>query len=140
MKLVSCFLAVAMAAAAQPPAVLQRLNAITPRMEALVDEGALSGAVFLVAQHGETLIHKAVGWQDIESKRPMRTDSVFQIMSMTKPITAAGLMMLVEEGKVVLSDPVERYLPEFAAQPGPAGAPHRRITLYQILTHTSGMN
>jgi CubicO group peptidase (beta-lactamase class C family) len=69
----------------------------------------------------------------------MRTDSIFQIMSMTKPITAAGLMMLIEEGKVLLSDPVERYLPEFASQPAPAGA-HRAITLYQLLTHTSGMN
>jgi len=138
MRLAACFLAFA-ASAAQPPAVTQRLAAIAPRMQALVDEHAMAGCVYLVSQHGETLVNNAVGWRDIEARQPMSTGSLFQIMSMTKPITAAGLMMLVEEGKVVLTDPVERYLPEFAAQPGPEGSPHRRITLYQLLTHTSGM-
>jgi CubicO group peptidase (beta-lactamase class C family) len=79
----------------------------------------------------------------------MRTDSIFQVMSMTKPITAAGLMMLVEEGKVVLTEPVDKYLPEFRDQPSAAegeGAPaarpqsrRRRMMVYQLLTHTNGM-
>ena len=137
MRLAVWFLALA-ATSAQPPATVQRLGAIAPRMQALVDEGVIPGAAWLVAQHGQTLVQHAVGVQDLETRRPMRADSIFQIMSMTKPMTAAALMILVEEGKVVLADPVERYLPEFKTQPGPMGA-HRPITLYQILTHTSGM-
>jgi CubicO group peptidase (beta-lactamase class C family) len=137
MRFALCLLALA-ATAAQPPAVMQRLSAISPRMQAMVDDHTIPGCAYLIAQHGETLLQHAVGWQDIDAHRPMRTDSIFQIMSMTKPMTAAALMMLVEEGKVVLTDPVERYLPEFATQPGP-GSGHRSITLYQILTHTSGM-
>ena len=132
-------LLLAASAAAQPSPVKQRLAAIATRMQAMVEDHTIPGCVYLVSQRGETLVHNAVGLQDLETRRPMRTDSIFQIMSMTKPMTAVALMMLVEEGKVVLSDPVERYLPEFATQPGPAGAPHRAITLYQILTHTSGM-
>lgn len=124
---------------AQPSPVKQRLAALAGRMQAMVDDHTIPGCVFFVSQRGAVLAHQAVGWQDLETKRPMRTDSLFQIMSMTKPMTAAAMMMLVEEGKVVLTDPVERYLPEFAAQPGPNGEPHRAITLYQVLTHTSGM-
>jgi CubicO group peptidase (beta-lactamase class C family) len=138
MRFAFYFLATA-AIAAQPPAVMQRLAAIAPRMQALVDDHAIPGCVYLVAQNGETLLQHAVGWQDIDARRPMRSDAIFQIMSMTKLMTGAALMMLVEEGRVVLTDPVERYLPEFAAQPGPDGGAHRSITLYQILTHTSGM-
>ncbi|MBS1854559.1 MAG: beta-lactamase family protein [Acidobacteria bacterium] len=137
MRLALCLFALT-ASAAQPPAVTARLSAIAPRMQALVEAREIPGCVYYVAQHGEVLAHRAVGWQDLESRRPMRTDAIFQIMSMTKPMTAAALMMLVEEGKVVLTDPVERYLPEFAAQPGPQGE-HRPVALYQLLTHTSGM-
>jgi CubicO group peptidase (beta-lactamase class C family) len=127
---------------AQPPAVVQRVNALVPRFEAMVEQHQLPGAVLYVSQHGEVLLHKAVGYQNIEEKRPMRGDSIFQIMSMTKPITAAALMMLVEEGKVALTDPVEKYLPQFHYQPAPQSQPgttRHIMQVYHLLTHTNGM-
>lgn len=127
----------------------ERLARIPVRMKAYVEKGTIAGAVTLVARHGVVADLEAVGYQDLESKKPMRTDSIFQIMSMTKPLTAVALMMLVEEGKVVISDPVEKYLPEFRGlwlnQSGATDKeriqvrPSRRITLRDLLTHTSGM-
>jgi CubicO group peptidase (beta-lactamase class C family) len=80
-----------------------------------VAENALAGAVFLVADNEKTLACEAAGLADITSQKPMRADDVFWIASMTKPMTAACLMMLVDEGKAALDDPVEKYIPEFAA-------------------------
>ena len=127
----------------------ERLARIPARMKAFVDRGSIAGAVTLVARHGTVAGIDAVGYLDLESKKPMRTDSIFQIMSMTKPVTAVALMMLVEEGRVVLSEPVETYLPEFRGLwVNEAGAtpkerrqvrPDRPITLRDLLTHTSGM-
>lgn len=128
------------------PERLARLNA---RMKSLVDRGLIAGAVTLVARHGVVASVAAVGYQEIESKRPMRTDSIFQIMSMTKPITSVAIMILVEEGKLGLTDPVEKYLPEFRdlnvvidanqkKQPTLKKA-SRPITIRDLLTHTSGM-
>lgn len=118
----------------------KRLAAIPIRMKALVDEGVGAGAVTLVMRHGIVAEFDAVGFQNLESHTPMRTDSIFQIMSMTKPITAVGVMMLVEDGKLALNEPVEKYLPEFKGQ-SLAGEkkPVRPITLRDLLTHTSGM-
>src|SRR5260370_37175557 len=91
---------------------------------------------------------ETVGWTDLAGKKPMRADSLFWIASMSKPITATALMMLVDEGKVSVDDPVEKYLPEFKEQ-WPAAErdkdrlllrrPHHPITVRNILTHTSGM-
>ena len=127
----------------------ERLARIPARMKAFVERGSIAGAVTLVARHGSIASIEAVGYLDLEGKKPMRTDSIFQIMSMTKPVTAVALMMLVEEGKVVLSEPVETYLPEFRGLwVNEAGAtakerrqvrPDRPITLRDLLTHTSGM-
>lgn len=127
----------------------ERLGRIPARMKFYVEKGTIAGAVTLVARHGVVASLEAVGVQNLDSKAPMRTDSIFQIMSMTKPFTAVALMMLVEEGKVVLSDPVEKYLPEFKGlwlnEPGATDKerkqvhPARRITLRDLLTHTSGM-
>ncbi len=127
----------------------ERLARIPARMRDFVDKGTISGAVTLVARHGAIAELDAVGWQDIEAKKQMRTDSIFQIMSMTKPVTAVGVMMLVEEGKLGLLDPVERHLPEFRGQllveRREAGGrlvlkrPSRPITVRDLLTHTSGM-
>lgn len=143
--LIVVLFAATLAADAADPLITQRLGAITPRLQELVDSGQIPGAAFLVAHNGETLLLKAVGYQSLEPSRPMRADSIFQIMSMTKPITAAALMMLVEEGKVVLTEPVDKYLPEFRGQPPPGdGATatpqaRRRMSVYQLLTHTNGM-
>jgi CubicO group peptidase (beta-lactamase class C family) len=105
--------------------------------------------VTLVARHGVIASLDAVGYQDLEKKRPMRTDSIFQIMSMTKPVTAVGIMMLMEEGRLALSDPVEKHLPEFRGlwviesrdgnRARTLRRPARLITVRDLLTHTSGM-
>ena len=70
----------------------------------------------LLARRGEVALLEAVGYQDVESQAPMRTDTIFQIQSMTKPVTAVGILMLVEEGLLRLNDPVEMHLPEFRDQ------------------------
>src|SRR5437667_4162494 len=93
-----------------------RLAKISARMKAFVDKGTIAGAVMLIERHGVVASLDAVGYQDLESRKQMRTDSIFQIMSMTKPVTATGVMILMEEGRLALSDPVEKHLPEFRSQ------------------------
>ena len=100
-------------------------------------------------RHGALASIDAVGFQDLESNKPMRTDSIFQIMSMTKPVTAVGIMILMEEGRLALSDPVEKHLQEFRNQwvldsssddkARTLHRPARPITIRDLLTHTSGM-
>ncbi len=107
-------------------------------MQHFVDDGTVAGAVTLVANAKEIAEFHANGIAEIEACHPMRQDTIFQIMSMTKPVTAIGIMMLEEEGKLALRDPVEQYLPEFrnqrvAANAGPdsarLGTPRRRSTI-----------
>ncbi len=127
----------------------QRLALIPQRMQQLVDQQLGAGVVTLVLRHGLVGEFDAVGWQDIEAHKPMQRDSIFQIMSMTKPITAVGVMMLVEEGKLELHEPVEKYLPEFRGQMlvaarNPDGTvllkkPARPVVLRDLMTHTSGI-
>ncbi|MBI1248750.1 serine hydrolase [bacterium] len=105
----------------------------------LVDENVVSGAVTLVAQDGKIVHLSAVGEADIEAEKPLKTDAMFAIASMTKPITATALMTLVEEGKVNLDDPVSKYIPEFADVKLDGKPLDKPITLRQVLTHTSGM-
>jgi CubicO group peptidase (beta-lactamase class C family) len=117
-----------------------RLAQISARMKAFVDKGEIPGAVTMVLHNGAVVHHEAVGWQDLERRRPMRLDSIFQIMSMTKPITGVAIMMLAEDGRLTLSDPVEKHLPEFRVQAMKDGSkPKRRITIRDLMTHTSGM-
>ena len=85
----------------------QRLARIPVRMQELVDRAVIPGAVILVARHGQVASLEAVGWQEIETRKSMRPDSIFQIMSMTKPFTSTAIMLLMEEGRIALSDPVE---------------------------------
>jgi CubicO group peptidase (beta-lactamase class C family) len=125
-----------------------RLARIPTRMKGFVEQGTIAGAVTLVQRHGALAHLEAVGWQDLEAKKPMRADSIFQIMSMTKPVTAVGIMILLEEGKLALSDPVEKHLPEFRGmwlidsrdeKTRSLKRPSRPITIRDLLTHTSGM-
>lgn len=137
--------------AAAPPTSTDpaRLARIAPRMKAFVDQGAISGAVTLLLHNGKLVHHEAVGMADLEARKPMAKDSIFQIMSMTKPTVAVCIMMLVEEGRIALTDPVEKHLPEFRGQlliasKSPDGAltlkkPSRPITIRDLLTHTSGL-
>jgi CubicO group peptidase (beta-lactamase class C family) len=134
---------------AKSAAVDQTLLArIPPRMKAFVDQQAVAGVVTLVAHGSDTVEFDAAGMADIEAGRPMKKDTIFQIMSMTKPVTAIGIMMLAEEGKLALRDPVEQYLPEFhdvrvATTVGPdaarLGVPIHAFTIRDLLTHTSGI-
>ena len=121
---------------------------IAGALKPFVDRGVLAGAVTLVATPDRVLGLEAVGYSDVGSKVPMKADAVFWIASMNKPITATLLMMLVDEGKVRLDDPVEKYLPEFRGQMRVAlkdgdlvvlKKPARPITVRDILSHTSGM-
>ena len=125
-----------------------RLAQIAPRMQEFIDRGELAGAVTLLQRHGALAHFEATGWADVEAKKPMQRDTIFQIMSMTKPFTGVGIMMLVDEGKVRINDPVERYLPEFRGQmvvePQEGGKlilkkPAHPVTVRELMTHTSGM-
>ncbi len=135
--------------AAHPSRVNPRILAEIPkRIEQFVANKNVAGAVTLIAHGNDVVEFHATGMADIEANRPMRKDTIFQIMSMTKPITAIGIMMLAEEGKLALRDPVEQYLPEFhnqrvAANTGPDNArlsvPDHAITIRDLLTHTAGI-
>lgn len=132
-----------------PPAVdLARLDAVPERLRQFVDDGVIAGAVALVGRRDAVLSVHAVGWADLAARRPMHEDALFWIASMTKPMTAVAVMMLQDEGKLSIDDPVENHLPEFKNQwliaersrdrmvlvPAP-----RPITLRDLLTHTSGL-
>ena len=125
------------------PEASVRLKAITARFEHMVEQGQISGAVLLVAHHNQVVLLDAVGFQNIEKKTPMRTDSIFQILSQTKSFTSVGVMLLVDEGRVLLTDPVEKYLPEFrglqVADGGKLRKPKRPMAVWDLLAHTSGM-
>lgn len=116
-----------------------RLASIPVRMKEFVDASKTAGVVTLVARHGQIVAFDAVGYQDLDAKTPMRKDSIFRIASLTKPVTCAAIMVLVDEGRLAVIDPVERYLPEFKGQKGPAGAPKRPVTIHDLMTHTSGL-
>nr|ADC79147.1 beta-lactamase [uncultured sludge bacterium] len=116
------------------------LAKIDDRMRAFVDAKQISGAVTLVARRGRVVHYGATGQADLASGRPMARDTVFAIASMTKPITAAALMILVDEGKVQLDDPVSKYIPAFKETKLAGGkAPQREITVRDCLTHTNGL-
>jgi len=107
--------AIALPLIAATPVTTQPAPRIAPLLQPFVDEHVLSGAVTLVADKDTILSLEAVGYADVAAKKPMRTDDLFWIASMSKPIAATAVMMLVDEGKVSLDDPVAKYLPVFAA-------------------------
>jgi CubicO group peptidase (beta-lactamase class C family) len=100
---------------------------------AAVKKDELRGAVLLVARNGVVVVHEAIGWRDFDRKLPMERDSLFRMASNTKPLVASAILMLVEEGKLDLDDPVHRYLPAFDTKRG------REITIRQLLSHTAGL-
>ncbi|WP_315754894.1 MULTISPECIES: serine hydrolase domain-containing protein [unclassified Bradyrhizobium] len=124
------------------------LAAIGPELAAFVDRGELAGIVSLTSRGGEIVHAETIGWRDVETKSPMRPDTLFRIASMTKPITSVAAMMLVEEGRIALADPISRWIPELAdlrvlrdaAGPLDDTVPARRaITVEDLLTHRSGI-
>ena len=123
-------------------------SALAPALKPFVEKGTLAGAVVLVADKDKVLALEAVGSANIAAKVPLQIDALFWIASQSKPITAAALMILVDEGKVKLDDPVGNYLPEFnglwlAAERDQDHVllkrPARAVTVRDILTHTSGL-
>ncbi len=127
-----------------------RLSQIPVRMKEYVDLGKTAGIVTVVALHGKVTSFEAVGYQDLESKKPMRKDSLFRIASLTKPITCAGIMVLVDSGKLSVIDPVEKFLPEYKElkMDGCTGriglncagtTSQRPINVEDLMTHTSGL-
>jgi CubicO group peptidase (beta-lactamase class C family) len=119
-----------------------------PLLQPFVDSHSLAGAVALVAAKEKVLAVEAVGFADVAAGRPLETDAIFWIASMSKPITGAAVMVLVDEGKVALDDPVEKYLPEFRGQMVAVyqddatrllKKPRHPITVRNVLSHTSGL-
>jgi CubicO group peptidase (beta-lactamase class C family) len=137
----------------------ERLQRVTQMLKRRIDAGDLAGAVTAVARRGKVVHLVAQGVTDLESKQPMTTGNMFRIASMTKPVVGVGIMMLLEEGKLRLTDPVSRYIPEFRgmkvgvvqAASGRGGAAanaapafytvpaQREVTIKDLLTHVSGL-
>jgi CubicO group peptidase (beta-lactamase class C family) len=146
----------------------ERLQRVHQMIQRHIDAGDISGAVTLVARKGRIAHFEAHGLMDIESQKPMAKDAIFRIASMSKVVTGTAIMMLVEEGKIRLTDPVSKFIPEFrgqkvavalpggrgggaaggrgGAQAGAAAAPQfytvpaeREITIRDLLTHVSGL-
>ena len=140
------FLGYASLDARDEPASGQLASAVHP----FVERNELAGAVMLVADKDRSLAIESVGFADVKNQKPMPIDAMFWIASQSKPITASALMMLVDEGKVSLDDPVEKHLPEFASQMVIAEKsdsgdrvvlkkPNRPVAVRDILSHTSGL-
>jgi CubicO group peptidase (beta-lactamase class C family) len=124
------------------------LDQIAPSLQGVVDAGDLSGAVTLIWRGGEELQFTAVGQRDIEAGLPMTRDTLFRIASMTKPITSVAALMLIEEGKLRLDDPITKWMPEFKDMPvlknatGPLEDTYpapRDITVEDLFTHRAGL-
>jgi CubicO group peptidase (beta-lactamase class C family) len=135
-----------------PPAKVgfsgDRLQRLTDVLNGYVNDGKLAGAVALVARHGKVAYLKAVGYRDIESRSAMTDDVIFRIASQSKAPISVGIMILQEEGKLLISDPVGKYIPQFdsttVAVPKEGGGyevvrAKRKITIRDLLTHTAGI-
>ena len=120
-----------------------RFAAVAPRMQEFVDKGEIAGVVTLIATRDRILHLGAVGKTDMAKDRKMRTDDIFWIASMTKPITAVCIAILADERKLSFDDPLARHLPEFAGlmvnENGQTAKPSRPVTLRDVMTHTSGI-
>ena len=154
--LVSALLLTSILRAADPAALgfdpvrLQRLDDTINRE---IAGGQLAGAVMIVKRNGEDAVLKAYGQADIENQLPMKTDAIFRIASMSKALTTVAALMLYEEGRFMLNDPVSKFIPEYArsvvAVPPPPGSPRdvkyvtvpakRPITIHDLMTHTAGL-
>ena len=143
-------------ATAKPESVglsTERLAHLRRAMQEHVDEGRVAGIVTYIARGGRVAHLEAFGQADVEAKRPMREDTIFRIASQTKALTSVAVMMLVEEGRIALSDPLSRFIPAFekttvaVAPPegAVAGSPvsvvpaRRKVTIRDLLTHTAGI-
>ena len=128
----------------------QKLALIGQTIRADIDKGRLPGAVVGIARKGRLVYYEAFGYTDKAAATPMTTDAVFHIASMTKPMVTAGALMLYEEGRVLMDDPISKYLPQFANMQVAVMSPDgksivesvpaaRQITVQDLMRHTSGI-
>ncbi len=131
----------------------QRLQRVRALMQRYIDGREIAGAVTLIARKGRVAHLEAQGVMDLETRQPLKTDAIFRLASMTKPVTSLAVMMLHEEGRFLLNDPVSKFLPEFKnPRVAVANAPNERatggfrtvpaereITIRHLLTHTAGL-
>jgi CubicO group peptidase (beta-lactamase class C family) len=127
----------------------ERVKRIETAMKKLVDDKQVAGLVTLLERHGKVVAFNAVGQKDVRKADPVQKDSIFRIYSMTKPLTGLAMMMLYEEGKWRIDDPVSRYIPEFArlkvyTGKNEDGTPKledakRSMTMRELMTHTAGL-
>jgi CubicO group peptidase (beta-lactamase class C family) len=126
----------------------ERLQRLTDVFQAYANDKKMSGSVVLVARHGKVAYFNAFGKRDVEANATMQNDAIFRIASQTKALVSVGIMILQEEGKLLIADPVSKYIPEFAettvAEPKEGGGYNiikakRQITLRDLLTHTAGI-
>lgn len=115
-----------------------KLPGIGAAMQEMIAKNEIAGAVTVVVNRDKVLHLESTGFADVASKKPMAPETLFWIASMTKPITGTAILMLQDEGKLNVADPVAKYLPEFANLKTPSGKP-ANLTITQILTHTSGL-
>jgi CubicO group peptidase (beta-lactamase class C family) len=120
------------------------LKAYRQALQNLVDERRLAGVTTLVARHGKVVMFDALGFQDVDARKPLAKDTIFRIASMTKPITGVAMMMLYEEGKWKLDDPVSKYIPEFndleVSTPAGLVAQAHPMTMRELMSHTAGFD
>jgi CubicO group peptidase (beta-lactamase class C family) len=127
----------------------ERLSRIGATLNADIEAGRIPGAVIAIARHGKLVMFEAYGWRDKDAKVAMTTDTIFNIASMTKPMTAVGALMLYEQGKLLIDDPLAKYFPKFAnmrvaardnGEPTAESVPaDRQITIQDLMRHTSGL-
>lgn len=115
-----------------------RLPGVGAAMQEMIAEHEIAGAITMVVTRDKTVHWETTGYADVATKRPLTPDTLFWIASMTKPITGTAILMLQDDGKLNVADPVAKYLPEFAHLKTPSGKP-ANLTITQILTHTSGL-
>jgi CubicO group peptidase (beta-lactamase class C family) len=129
----------------------ERLKRIDNMLQQSINEGWIAGAVGFIARDGKIVYNKSFGFSDVETKTPLKTDDIFRIASQTKAITSVAVMMLFEDGKFLLDDPISKYIPEFKnpkvldkfneTDSTYTTIPARReITIRDLLTHTSGID
>jgi CubicO group peptidase (beta-lactamase class C family) len=154
--LVTLFLFASAAQAKAPPAEPAKagldpakLATLRAQLQKFIDDKKIAGAVTVIGRKGHLASLEVVGQSDVENKKPMQFDTVFRIASMSKICTAVAIMMLEDDGKLSVDDPVQKHLPEFRGQKlirlatndtYVLGAPERPITIKDLMTHTSGMN
>lgn len=125
----------------------ERLQRVSAAMQRYIEADRLAGTVTLIARHGKVVHLEAQGWRHKEANQAMTADTIFTIMSMTKPIVSVALMMLYEEGHFLLDDPISKWLPEYAdlqvridGPPVTREPAARPVTVRHVLTHTSGLS